>query len=594
MGTTTFNAMEIDAIGEIMNISIGASATAVSTMLGTTTNITTPIVSVETRSQFSFKDLEPAIGVEISYVKGLSGRNVMMFSRDDVRVIVGMMMGQEIPPEEFEMDEMNASAIREVMNQMMGSSATALSEFLGTPVDISTPISFEVDNEQNFKDKYFPGDDPRVIVKFNLEIENKLNSEFLNIMPSTMIERLLAPFKEQFGLSDDTGSDTSTSGEAPETIVVDTPETAPADQGVPGNMPLNQSAIDALLHGGDAGASDTAAPAGGDSGPLSQAAIDALMNGGDSTPAPAASGGPLDQAAVDALLHGGDSGASATPASSSGPLDQAAVDALLHGGDSAPAPAPAGGSGKLDQAAVDALLHGGDSAPAPAPATSSGKLDQSAVDALLHGGAQEAASPFPSEPAGSAPAAGQPAAQPQMGTPAQGGYPQGYPQMPYGGYVQPVVQQAGPDPATLQILQQMQQSQNAMLELIKEMKTDEKTELEALKNRTPREPSIVHPMNSQEFTSENEGIGEEQENKEMLMKVPLEISVEIGRTKKLVKDILEFTQGSLVVLDKMAGEQADLYVNGECIARGDIVVVEDNFGIRITEILNKDINAESL
>ena len=78
------------------------------------------------------------------------------------------------------------------------------------------------------------------------------------------------------------------------------------------------------------------------------------------------------------------------------------------------------------------------------------------------------------------------------------------------------------------------------------------------------------------------------------MKVPLEISVEIGRTRKLVKDILEFTQGSLVVSDKMAGEQADLYVNGECIARGDIVVVEDNFGIRITEILKKDINQESL
>ena len=78
------------------------------------------------------------------------------------------------------------------------------------------------------------------------------------------------------------------------------------------------------------------------------------------------------------------------------------------------------------------------------------------------------------------------------------------------------------------------------------------------------------------------------------MKVPLEISVEIGRTRKLVKDILDFTQGSLVVLDKMAGEQADLFVNGECIARGDIVVVEENFGIRITEILKKDINQESL
>jgi len=80
----------------------------------------------------------------------------------------------------------------------------------------------------------------------------------------------------------------------------------------------------------------------------------------------------------------------------------------------------------------------------------------------------------------------------------------------------------------------------------------------------------------------------------MLMKVPLEISVEIGRTKKRVKEILEYAQGSLVVLDKMAGEQADLYVNGQCIARGDIVVVEDNFGIRITEIVTKNINQESL
>ena len=78
------------------------------------------------------------------------------------------------------------------------------------------------------------------------------------------------------------------------------------------------------------------------------------------------------------------------------------------------------------------------------------------------------------------------------------------------------------------------------------------------------------------------------------MKVPLEISVEIGRTRKLVKDILEFTQGSLVVLDKMAGERADVFVNGECIARGDIVVVEDNFGIRITEIVSRNFTPEAL
>ena len=52
-----------------------------------------------------------------------------------------------------------------------------------------------------------------------------------------------------------------------------------------------------------------------------------------------------------------------------------------------------------------------------------------------------------------------------------------------------------------------------------------------------------------------------------------------------MKEILDFTKGSLVVLDKLAGEQVDLFVNGQCIAKGDVVVVEDNFGIRITETI---------
>ena len=78
-------------------------------------------------------------------------------------------------------------------------------------------------------------------------------------------------------------------------------------------------------------------------------------------------------------------------------------------------------------------------------------------------------------------------------------------------------------------------------------------------------------------------------NLDLIMGVPLEVSVEIGRTKKLVKDILELNKGSLVVLDKLAGEQVDLFVNGQCIAQGDVVVVDDNFGIRITEILSDEI-----
>lgn len=159
------------------------------------------------------------------------------------------------------------------------------------------------------------------------------------------------------------------------------------------------------------------------------------------------------------------------------------------------------------------------------------------------------------------------------------------PQPIYNTVPQPVYQ-AAPDPMMLQLLNQMQQSQMQMMEMMHDMKTREKAR--------SSEPSVIRPINPSSLgEGAKEGV-EEHANREMLMKVPLEISVEIGRTKKLVKDILEFTQGSLVVLDKMAGEQDDLYVNGQCIGRGDIVVVEDNFGIRITEIVARNLNPESL
>lgn len=83
-------------------------------------------------------------------------------------------------------------------------------------------------------------------------------------------------------------------------------------------------------------------------------------------------------------------------------------------------------------------------------------------------------------------------------------------------------------------------------------------------------------------------LGEEQaQNLDLIMGVPLEVTVEIGRTRKKVQDILSFAKGSLVILDKLAGDQVDLFVNGKCIARGEVVVIDDNFGIRIGEILRK-------
>lgn len=80
-------------------------------------------------------------------------------------------------------------------------------------------------------------------------------------------------------------------------------------------------------------------------------------------------------------------------------------------------------------------------------------------------------------------------------------------------------------------------------------------------------------------------IQEELSGIELLMDIPLEISVELGRVKMLVKDVVELGTGSIVEIDKAAGEPVDVMVNGRVVAKGEVVVIEDNFGVRITEIL---------
>lgn len=72
---------------------------------------------------------------------------------------------------------------------------------------------------------------------------------------------------------------------------------------------------------------------------------------------------------------------------------------------------------------------------------------------------------------------------------------------------------------------------------------------------------------------------------ELLLDIPLEISVELGRVKMMVKEVVELGTGSIVEIDKAAGEPVDVMVNGRLVAKGEVVVIEDNFGVRITEIL---------
>ena len=76
------------------------------------------------------------------------------------------------------------------------------------------------------------------------------------------------------------------------------------------------------------------------------------------------------------------------------------------------------------------------------------------------------------------------------------------------------------------------------------------------------------------------------ENINLIMDVPLEVTVELGRTNRSIKEILEFSPGTIIELDKLAGEPVDVLVNGKLVAKGEVVVIEESFGIRITEILS--------
>ncbi len=374
MPNVEFTDLHKDAIGEILNISMGSAATAVSEMLSAKVWITTPRVEVKTAREMEYHKLEPAVCIKIQYVKGLSGANIMVWKQDDVQLILNQLMGQplEVSPD-FEFDELNISAVSEVMNQMMGASATALSNFLGFTIDISTPQAIIMDEvSSNLDVTEFEPDDQVVAVNFDLEIDGVIKSEFASVMS------------------------------------IDLAKT-----------------ITAKMMGEDAGPMDEAAPA----------------------PAPAAAPAP----------------AQAAPA---------------------PQTAPTAGMPAADPAAMGQMPGYGAQMPYPYP-------------------------PYPMPP--------------------QGGY--GYP-MPQG--------------APINV-------QNAQFQSFDE-------------------PSV-------KLT------GEQKDNLNLLMDVPLQISVEIGSARRKVRDILEFAQGSIIELERQAGAPVDIVVNGNLIAKGDVVVIDDNFAVRITEII---------
>ena len=95
-----------------------------------------------------------------------------------------------------------------------------------------------------------------------------------------------------------------------------------------------------------------------------------------------------------------------------------------------------------------------------------------------------------------------------------------------------------------------------------------------------------------DVSGDDDGIGMPG-NMDLLMEVPMNVCVEIGKTKKKMKEIMNFSQGTIIPIDKQAGAPVDITVNGQLIARGDVIVIDDNFGVRITELVNSKNNLTS-
>lgn len=102
------------------------------------------------------------------------------------------------------------------------------------------------------------------------------------------------------------------------------------------------------------------------------------------------------------------------------------------------------------------------------------------------------------------------------------------------------------------------------------------------------DPVMVHPVEFSSFDNKPNMIGESNANLALVMDVSLSLTVELGKTSLPIKDVLELTRGSVIELQRVAGEAVDLMANGKLIAKGEVVVIEDNFGLRITSIISPE------
>ncbi|MGI6149077.1 MAG: flagellar motor switch phosphatase FliY [Firmicutes bacterium] len=184
--------IEQDTLAEIGNISMGSAATALSALVNRKVRITVPEVSVRELSDVRASYPVPCLLVNVQYLSGLQGENILVIREKDALVIGNLMMGEDGLNPPTELDEIYLSAVSEAMNMMMGSAATAMSELFKDTIEISPPALELKDLSQEPLVNEVPEQEPVVTVAFRIEIDDLVDSTMLQLIDVDFAKSMVA------------------------------------------------------------------------------------------------------------------------------------------------------------------------------------------------------------------------------------------------------------------------------------------------------------------------------------------------------------------------------------------------------------------
>lgn len=189
---TKISETEKDLLGEIGNISMGSASTALYQLINKQVNITTPKVRITTLREIKEEFKYPNIILDVKYISGITGRNILIMQTKDAAVIANLMMGGDGQVSTSHLSEIDISAVQEAMNQMIGSAATSMATMFSREVNISPPKSKIWESMEQTITENIPENEQIVEVCFDLKIEGLLQSNMMQILPIDTAKKIVS------------------------------------------------------------------------------------------------------------------------------------------------------------------------------------------------------------------------------------------------------------------------------------------------------------------------------------------------------------------------------------------------------------------